>query len=115
MLHAITTQTVDVTLALLLLVGSVIGAQYGVRHGARLRGEQIRGLLAALVLTVAIALAVELVLTPDDRSEEHTSELQSLMRTSYAVLSLKNKNYLIASATLTRFHPTTDEHTHKLT
>ena len=66
MLHAITTQTVDVTLALLLLVGSVIGAQYGVRHGARLRGEQIRGLLAALVLTVAIALAVELVITPDD-------------------------------------------------
>lgn len=66
MLHAVTTQTVDVTLALLLLVGSVIGAQYGVRHGARLRGEQIRGLLAALVLTVAIALAVELVLTPQD-------------------------------------------------
>lgn len=66
MLHAVTTQTVDVTLALLLLVGSVIGAQYGVRHGARLRGEQIRGLLAALVLTVAIALAVELVITPDD-------------------------------------------------
>lgn len=66
MLHAITTQTVDVTLALLLLVGSVIGAQYGVRHGARLRGEQIRGLLAALVLAVAIALAVELVLTPAD-------------------------------------------------
>ncbi len=66
MLHAITTQTVDVTLALLLLVGSVIGAQYGVRHGARLRGEQIRGLLAALVLTVAIALAFELVIMPDD-------------------------------------------------
>lgn len=66
MLHAVTTQTVDVTLALLLLVGSVIGAQYGVRHGARLRGEQIRGLLAALVLAVAIALAFELVLTPDD-------------------------------------------------
>ena len=66
MLHAVTTQTVDVTLALLLLVGSVIGAQYGVRHGARLRGEQIRGLLAALVLTVAIALAFELVIKPDD-------------------------------------------------
>jgi len=66
MLHAITTQTVDVTLALLLLVGSVIGAQYGVRHGAHLRGEQVRGLLAALVLIVAIALAFELVLTPDD-------------------------------------------------
>jgi uncharacterized membrane protein YfcA len=67
MLHAITTQTVDVTLALLLLLGSVIGAQYGVRHGARLRGEQIRGLLAALVLTVAIALAIELILPPADQ------------------------------------------------
>ncbi|HLT78262.1 MAG TPA: sulfite exporter TauE/SafE family protein [Ferrovibrio sp.] len=66
MLHAVTTQTVDVTLALILLIGSVIGAQYGVRHGARLRGEQIRGLLAALVLTVAIALAFELVWPPAD-------------------------------------------------
>lgn len=65
-LHAITTQTVDVTLALMLLVGSVIGAQYGVRHSAHLRGEQIRGLLAALVLAVAVALAVELVLPPLD-------------------------------------------------
>src|SRR5690606_15587429 len=66
MLHAVTTQTVDVTLALILLIGSVIGAQYGVRHGARLRGEQIRGLLAALVLTVALALAFELVWPPAD-------------------------------------------------
>jgi uncharacterized membrane protein YfcA len=65
-LHAITTQTVDVTLALLLLIGSVVGAQYGVRHGARLRGEQIRGLLAALVLIVAVALAIELVVPPED-------------------------------------------------
>lgn len=65
-LHAIATQTVDLTLALLLLVGSVIGAQYGVRHGAHLRGEQVRGLLAALVLAVAIALAVQLVVPPDD-------------------------------------------------
>lgn len=66
MLHAIMTQTVDFTLALLLLFGSVIGAQYGVRHGARLRGEQLRGLLAALVLGVAVALAVQLVITPND-------------------------------------------------
>ncbi|WP_370156037.1 sulfite exporter TauE/SafE family protein [Ferrovibrio sp.] len=66
MLHAISTQTVDLTLVLLLVAGSVIGAQYGVRHGARLRGEQIRGLLAALVLGVAIALATQLVIPPDD-------------------------------------------------
>jgi hypothetical protein len=37
-----------------------------VRHGARLRGEQIRGLLAALVLAVAVALAFQLVIPPDD-------------------------------------------------
>src|SRR3546814_6951220 len=46
MLHAISTQTVDLTLVLLLVLGSVVGAQYGVRHGARLRGEKISGLLA---------------------------------------------------------------------
>lgn len=66
MLHAIATQTVDLTLALLLVFGSVIGAQYGVRHGARLRGEQIRGLLAAVVLAVAVVLAFQLVIPPDD-------------------------------------------------
>jgi uncharacterized membrane protein YfcA len=66
MLHAIATQTVDLTLALLLVMGSVIGAQYGVRHGARLRGEQIRGLLAAVVLAVAVVLAFQLVIPPDD-------------------------------------------------
>ncbi|MFC3674526.1 sulfite exporter TauE/SafE family protein [Ferrovibrio xuzhouensis] len=66
MLHAISTQTVDLTLVLLLVMGSVVGAQYGVRHGARLRGEQIRGLLAAVVLAVAVVLATQLVIPPDD-------------------------------------------------
>ncbi|MBP6819251.1 MAG: sulfite exporter TauE/SafE family protein [Ferrovibrio sp.] len=66
MLHAITTQTVDVTLALMLLVGSVVGAQFGARAGAALRGEHLRGLLAALVLGVAIFLALELFIPPAD-------------------------------------------------
>jgi len=66
MLHAITTHTVDVSLALLLLIGSVIGAQFGARAGARLRGEQLRGLLAVLVLAVAAALAADMVITPGD-------------------------------------------------
>lgn len=64
MLHAIATQTVDITLALLLLVGSAVGAQFGARAGARLQGEHLRGLLALLVLVVAIALAADLVIPP---------------------------------------------------
>jgi len=66
MFHAIATQTVDVTLALLLLVGSVIGAQFGVRAGAKLRGEHLRGLLALLVLAVAVALAADMAIPPKD-------------------------------------------------
>jgi len=67
MFHAIATQTVDVVLALLLLVGSVVGAQYGARHGTKLRGEQMRGLLALLVLAVAVALVVDMVLPPTEQ------------------------------------------------
>ncbi|MFM2044059.1 MAG: hypothetical protein RLY86_2635 [Pseudomonadota bacterium] len=59
-------QTVDVVLALLLLVGGVIGAQFGTKAGTRLRGEQARALLAMVVLAVAVKLAVDLVLTPED-------------------------------------------------
>ncbi len=58
--------TVDIFLALLLLVGGVVGAQFGARMGAKLRGEQLRGLLAVLVLTVALKLLFDLVATPDD-------------------------------------------------
>ncbi len=65
-MHAWFTQTVDVLLALLLLVGGVIGAQYGTRFEARLRGEQLRGLMALLVLGLAIKLLFDLSATPDD-------------------------------------------------
>jgi uncharacterized protein len=65
-LQAITTQTVDVVLAVLLITGSVIGAQFGVRAGARLRGDHVRVLLALLVLAVAGKLAFDLVATPSD-------------------------------------------------
>jgi uncharacterized membrane protein YfcA len=57
---------VDVVLAVLLIVGSVIGAQFGAILGARLRGEQLRFLLAALVLAVCLKLAADLVITPDE-------------------------------------------------
>ncbi|MHA1571396.1 MAG: sulfite exporter TauE/SafE family protein [Alphaproteobacteria bacterium] len=65
-LHAVTNQTVDVVLALLLLGGAVVGAQFGTRAGAVLRGEQLRGLLAAMVLAVCAKLAIDLVMEPDD-------------------------------------------------
>lgn len=66
MLHAVTNQTVDLVLALLLLIGGVIGAQIGTRLGMRLKGEHLRILLAALVLAVCIKLALDLVLPPDE-------------------------------------------------
>ena len=65
-LHAITTQTVDVVLAILLLAGAVIGAQFGSKFSVRLRGEQLRALLAMLVLAVCVKIAFDLVITPED-------------------------------------------------
>jgi len=65
-LHATQNHTVDATLALLLIVGGVIGAQFGAIAGQRLRGEQLRFLLAAIVLLVALRLAWSLVAHPDE-------------------------------------------------
>ena len=64
--HASANQTVDIVLAFALMVGGVAGAQYGAKAGQRLRGEQLRALLALLVLAVAIRLAFDLFLTPSD-------------------------------------------------
>jgi uncharacterized membrane protein YfcA len=65
-LQSVTNQTVDVVLALLLVIGSVIGAQIGTRVGARLKGEQLRGLLGLLVLAVCLRVAWDLVVAPED-------------------------------------------------
>ena len=65
-LQAVTNQTVDIVLALLLLLGSVVGAQLGVRASGRFAGEQIRVLLALLVLGVCGKLLFDLMTTPDD-------------------------------------------------
>ena len=64
-LQALNNQTVDITLALLLLVGAVIGAQFGARFGTRLRGEQLRGLLALMVLLVCAKLLFDLITRPE--------------------------------------------------
>ena len=65
-LQAVTTQTVDLLLAMLLLSGSVVGAQFGSKIGAKLPAEYLRAMLAALVLGVAIKLAFGLFTPPDD-------------------------------------------------
>ena len=66
LLQSINNQTVDVLLALLLVVGSVIGAQIGTLAGARLRGEQLRILLGLIVLAVGLRVAYSLVVTPTE-------------------------------------------------
>ena len=65
-LHAVQSQSVDILLAFCLMVGGTAGAQFGAAAGKHLRGEQLRGLLALLVLAVAIRFGLSLVLTPDD-------------------------------------------------
>jgi uncharacterized membrane protein YfcA len=65
-MHAVTSQTVDMMLALLLIFGGVIGAQIGARVGVRLRAEQLRVLLSLLVLAVSLRIAADLLLRPDE-------------------------------------------------
>ena len=64
LLHATQSQSVDIVLAILLLMGGVVGAQVGVRAAQHLPPERLRLLLALLVLGVAIRLAFGLALTP---------------------------------------------------
>jgi hypothetical protein len=63
-LHAASDFSVDIVLALFLILGGVIGAQYGVRIAARMQGEMLRLLLAVLVLAVGARLLYGLVITP---------------------------------------------------
>jgi uncharacterized membrane protein YfcA len=65
-LQAVQNKSVDVVLAFLLIVGGVLGAQAGVAAGARLKGEQLRLLLAALVLLVCVRIGWDLVAKPDE-------------------------------------------------
>jgi len=65
-LQAVNNQTVDVVLALLLLTGAVIGAQLGTKASGKLRGEELRGLLALMVLAVCAKIGFDLVATPSD-------------------------------------------------
>jgi len=66
LVHAVTTQAVDIVLAGLLLIGSVTGAQIGARFANRMRPEWLRLLLAIIVLAVAIRMALGLGWRPDE-------------------------------------------------
>jgi uncharacterized membrane protein YfcA len=66
MVHATTTKAVDIVLAALLLVGSVVGAQLGARLATKARPEYLRLALAAMVLLVAIRMLLGLAWRPDE-------------------------------------------------
>jgi hypothetical protein len=66
MLHATTNYTVDMVLAVMLILGGVIGAQFGTTIGLKLKAEQLRILLAVLVLLVSGKLALELLIKPTE-------------------------------------------------
>lgn len=65
-LQILTSQSVDILLAFCLMVGGTVGAQFGASAGKYLRGDQLRALLALLVLAVAIRFGLTLVLAPSD-------------------------------------------------
>lgn len=65
-LHATANKSVDVMLAIVLMVGGVVGAQFGAQIGQALRGEQLRALLALLVLAVALRVLFSLFMTPEE-------------------------------------------------
>jgi len=64
--HSVNTQTVDIFMAVLLLFGAVVGAQFGARIGLKMQGEQLRALLALMVLLVCIKMGVNLVVEPKE-------------------------------------------------
>ncbi len=66
MIHALTTQSVDIVLAALLLVGGVIGAQYGAMMTTRIKPDLLRLTLAVIILLVALRMALGLTYRPDE-------------------------------------------------
>jgi uncharacterized membrane protein YfcA len=66
MVHATTTRSVDIVLAVLLLLGSVVGAQYGARFAQRMKPELLRMMLAIIVLAVAMRMLLQLTYRPEE-------------------------------------------------
>jgi uncharacterized membrane protein YfcA len=65
-LHAAENHTVDMELAFLLIIGGVIGAQWGARAGANIKSEQLRALLGMMVFAVGVRFALILLLPPTE-------------------------------------------------
>ncbi|MGE0740623.1 MAG: sulfite exporter TauE/SafE family protein [Hyphomonadaceae bacterium] len=65
-LQAQATQTVDLVLAALLMLGGVVGAQLGARLGARMRSEQLRGVLGAILILASLKFLWDLVISPEE-------------------------------------------------
>ncbi|NJC04936.1 hypothetical protein GGQ97_000729 [Sphingomonas kaistensis] len=66
MIHALTTQSVDIVLAALLLVGGVLGAQYGARLTTRLKPDLLRFSLSLIILLVALRMGLGLTYRPEE-------------------------------------------------
>ena len=66
MVHALTTEAVDIVLAGILLLGSVTGAQFGAKIATKLKPELLRLALALIVLAVALRMAFGLGIRPDE-------------------------------------------------
>jgi uncharacterized protein len=66
MVHATTTQSVDIVLAILLLLGSVVGAQFGARFAQTMKPELLRMILAVIVLAVALRMLLQLTWQPEE-------------------------------------------------
>jgi uncharacterized protein len=75
-IHAATNHLVDALLALILMIGGVIGAQFGARTGQKFSGEQLRLLLGMLVLAVGLRFAYDIVVQPADLYSIRTTETQ---------------------------------------
>lgn len=75
-LHAVANGTVDAVLALVMMIGGTMGAQFGARTGQTLKAEHLRLLLGILVLSVAVRVGAELVATPADTFAVTVREIQ---------------------------------------
>jgi uncharacterized protein len=65
-MHASTNHLVDAVLALILMIGGVVGAQFGARAGQNMRGERLRLLLGLLVFAVGLRFAYQVIVQPGD-------------------------------------------------
>ena len=64
-MQSVTNHTVDMVLAIILLLGSTLGAQFGVRLSRRLKADQLKILLASIVLVVMVQMLASLIISPD--------------------------------------------------